>query len=63
MEVKLDAELCIGSGSCEDFAPQVFRMGDEGVIIVIDANPPAELADAVQDAVVSCPTAAISISD
>ncbi len=63
MQVTLDAELCIGSGSCEELAPQVFQMSDEGIAIVIEPNPPSDLAEATLQATASCPTAAITITD
>ncbi len=63
MPVALNAELCIGSGSCEDLAPQVFQMGDEGVVTVVDPNPPSDLVEAVEQAALNCPTAAITVTD
>ncbi len=62
MQVTLDAQLCIGSGSCEEIAPQVFEMGDEGVVSVIELNPPSDLTEVVEQAALSCPTAAITVT-
>lgn len=62
MQVVLDEQACIGSGSCEQIAPQVFAMDDDGIVTVIDANPPAEMAADVESAVLNCPTAAITVT-
>ena len=54
---------CIGCGLCESIAAEVFEMGDEGKAHVIKAELSADDTDAVQEAVDSCPTQAISISE
>lgn len=43
-------------------APQVFDQDeDEGTVVVIDPQPPAELREAVLSAARSCPTGAIHV--
>ncbi|ORV41156.1 ferredoxin [Mycolicibacter engbaekii] len=62
MKVTADQDICASSGQCVGFAPAVFDQRDEdGVVVVLDHNPPAELADAVQQAARTCPSGAIKI--
>jgi ferredoxin len=61
--VEVDRERCVGSGSCEMLAPDVFEVGDDGVVHVLvggwDGPEPGE----VREAVTACPTQALSIAD
>ena len=59
MKVIVDRDLCIGCGVFAAICPEVFEMDDEGKAIV-NAQP-AEKSDNLQEAVDSCPTAAITI--
>jgi ferredoxin len=61
MRVVADRELCVGSGACEMLAPDVFEVGDDGVVQVLQAEPDDE--DAVQQAAEQCPTRALSLED
>ncbi|MCV7383293.1 ferredoxin [Mycolicibacter longobardus] len=62
MKVTADQDICASSGQCVGFAPRVFDQRDEdGVVVLLDQNPPEELADAVRQAVRVCPSGAIQI--
>ncbi len=61
MKVEIDVTKCIGSGSCEMLAPEVFSVGDEGVVSLIDANPGDALLEQVRAAATACPTGVITI--
>jgi ferredoxin len=53
---------CVGAGQCALTAPAVFDQDDdEGLVLVLDASPPAHEHDAVREAASVCPTGAISI--
>lgn len=55
---------CIGCGLCADTCPEVFNMKeDRNVASVIVEHVPDEAIDACHDAVDSCPTSVISISE
>ncbi|MBC7286587.1 MAG: ferredoxin [Armatimonadetes bacterium] len=54
----IDEDACTGCGLCEQIAPNTFRLGDEGVAEVID--PEGDDEDTIQEAIDSCPSAAIS---
>jgi len=65
LRVHVDRELCIGSGNCVHFAPDVFELDDED-ISTVKVDPLSESSDAaatekaIVAAVAQCPTAAIS---
>jgi len=63
MRVLADRERCVGSGACELLAPEVFEVGDDGVVVLLRPEPAAEAEDAVRDAVEQCPTGALSLTD
>ena len=58
-EIRVDRTLCMGSGQCSWYAPNTFDQDDETIAIVIDSRGDPE--EAVNTAVDSCPTRAISI--
>ncbi len=57
--VAVDPERCVGSGTCEFWAPEVFAVGADGVAVVV--GDPAPHADAVAQARDGCPTEAITV--
>ncbi len=61
MKAIVDAENCTGCGLCVETCPEVFKMSDEEVAVVIADPVPAEAAETCQTAVDDCPTEAISI--
>jgi ferredoxin len=61
--VQVDYERCVGSGSCEALAPDVFEVGDEGVVEVLVTEPDERLLPDVRKAVEACPTRALSLAD
>ena len=63
MQVEVDPEKCIGSGSCEMLAPEVFEVGEDGLAHVLISTPGAELHDKIRAAAQSCPTNAIRVID
>ena len=62
MRVEVDRELCVGSGTCELLAPDVFEVGDDGVVRVLQPEPGQSDEDAVRDAVAQCPTGALGLA-
>ena len=61
--VEVDRERCVGSGTCELLAPDVFEVGDEGVVAVLRPEPEGDDVDLVRDAVTACPTQALRLAD
>ncbi len=63
MKVKVNPDVCVGTGSCVSLCPEVFELGDEGVAVV-KVNPvPPEHEDACREAVEGCPVEAISLEE
>ncbi|MGY1641241.1 ferredoxin [Geodermatophilus sp. SYSU D00703] len=63
MRVVADLDRCVGSGQCELLVPEVFEVGDDGVVTVLQPEPGADQEAAVRDAVARCPTEALSLTD
>ena len=50
MRVEVDADRCCAAGQCVLTAPEVFDQDeDTGVVVLLDASPPAEQYEAVRD--------------
>ena len=59
--VEVDRGRCASTGGCEALAPEVFEMGDDGVLVVLEPEPDrADLPD-VRNAVAGCPTRALTL--
>jgi ferredoxin len=63
MRIEVDRDRCASTGGCEALAPDVFRMGEDGVLVVLRPDPDgADLPD-VRTAVAACPTRALSLTE
>ncbi len=63
MKPRIDHTKCSGIGMCEMTAPAVFEVGEDGLGVVIDENPPESERAAVEEAIANCPTGAVSFVD
>lgn len=62
MRIEVDLDLCVGGGQCVLAAAEVFDQRDEdGVVVLLDEAPRAELHEAVREAAIRCPAAAIRV--
>jgi ferredoxin len=61
MKVVVDQSICNLHGLCVETAPEVFAIGDDGALCVLDETPPEGVRAKVDKAVRECPTGAISI--
>jgi ferredoxin len=61
MRIEADAGVCIGSGNCVLTAPDLFDQDDDGIVRVLQAEPPSELEDDAHEAAERCPSQAISL--
>ncbi len=61
MKPVVDQELCIGCGVCPSVAPSIFDMNDDGKAYPIVDEAPAGDEDVAEEAVESCPVAAITL--
>jgi ferredoxin len=61
--VEVDRDRCASTGGCEAAAPDVFEVGDDGVLVVLRPEPDdADLPD-VRAAVRACPTRALTLHE
>jgi len=64
MKVLLDQTKCVSSGQCVLAAPAVFDQRDEdGIAVLLVANPDAELHEEVREAARICPALAIAVQE
>ncbi len=64
MRIQVDFDLCIGSGMCTTYVPQLFQLNDDGTrVVVLQEDVPAGLEPATEDAIACCPVEAISAAD
>lgn len=64
MKVIVDQDACVASGQCVLTAAGVFDQREEdGIVVLLAENPPAEAADDVREAASLCPALAIRIED
>lgn len=64
MKVTIDQDKCVGAGQCVFAAPDVFDQRDEdGIVILLDENPPDELWEDTREAAHVCPALAIVVDD
>ena len=61
--VVVDVDKCIGAGHCVLRAPLIFDQREDGMVILLDATPPAELLAAARKAADLCPAEVITIEE
>ena len=62
MKISADTEVCIGAGMCALTAPEVFDQSEEdGTVLLLHAEPPAELEQNARRAVQLCPSGALKV--
>jgi ferredoxin len=63
VKVAVDRRRCISSGYCVMEAPAVFTQDEEGLVVLLDPDPPASQHAATKTAELACPAAVISVSE
>jgi ferredoxin len=59
MDIRIDWDVCMGSGNCLFWAPDTFDLSDDGHAVVTD--PTATDEERLRIAAEGCPTGAISL--
>ena len=63
MRVVVDYDVCESNAVCMGLVPEVFEVRDDDFLYVLDENPPESMRARLEEAVRSCPKAAISIAE
>jgi ferredoxin len=64
MKISVDEDRCCGAGQCVLIAPEVFdQREDDGIVILLDAEPGEDLHTAVRESADVCPGAAIFLHE
>ncbi|WP_375483403.1 ferredoxin [uncultured Mycobacterium sp.] len=63
MKVFVDFDTCDGNAVCMSICPEVFELGDDGYLHLLQEEPGEDMRDKLKGAEVSCPTQAITIQD
>jgi ferredoxin len=63
MKIRVDTDVCISSGACALEAPEIFDLGDDGLVMLLDDDPPEHLHDSARRALAACPAGVISIEE
>jgi ferredoxin len=48
---------------CEEVAPELFEIGTDGYLTLLDATPPEECRARAVEAALACPTGALRIEE
>jgi ferredoxin len=64
MKVFINQDKCVASGQCVLAAADVFDQRDEdGIVVLLTENPPADRADDVRHAAAVCPAQVIWVDE
>lgn len=63
VKVVVDTDRCVGHGVCEQVAPDIFAVGDDAISQVLVDPVPGDRRAAVAEAVASCPSQALRITE
>lgn len=64
MKISVDQDKCCGAGQCVMIAPEVFDQRDEdGIVVLLDDSPAADMHEAVRESAGVCPAAAIDLGE
>jgi ferredoxin len=61
VKVSVDRDVCIVSGMCTSIAPEIFQIGDDGLLHILLEELTPELAERADNAVLCCPVEALSL--
>lgn len=63
MKVVVDFDLCESNAICMGIAPEVFEVREDDFLYILQDSPPEEMRPQLEEAVMSCPRAAIRLED
>jgi ferredoxin len=63
MKVEVDWDLCESNAVCMGIAPEVFDLGDDDMLTVLQPEVTPQNEEQIRDAIRQCPRQAIFISE
>jgi ferredoxin len=63
MKILVDTDRCTGHGVCESLVPEVFEVGDDGVVHLLTEDFSEDQRIDLESAVAECPTQALRLED
>lgn len=63
MKIEVDWDLCESNGVCMGINPEIFQLGDDDMLTVLQPDVTPENEADVREAVRQCPRQAISIKE
>ncbi len=61
MKIVVNFDACMSNAQCMLAAPEVFEVREDGLLYLLQEEPPESLREKVEDAARLCPTQAITI--
>jgi ferredoxin len=61
MKINVDTDRCTGHGVCESLAPEIFEVGDDGIVHLLTVELSEDQRPSLESAVAECPTQALSL--
>jgi ferredoxin len=63
MKVEVDWDLCESNGVCMGIIPEVFELGDDDMLTILQPEVTPENEEQIRDAIRQCPRQAIFITE
>jgi ferredoxin len=63
MRISVDSDGCIGAGQCAMVAGEVFDQDDDGIVVLLEAEPSDDQQPLVRRAASLCPARVISLAE
>jgi ferredoxin len=63
MKISVDRVLCEAHAVCMSIDPEIFEVGEDDVMVILDEEPPADKRANLEQAVMRCPRQALSLRD
>ena len=63
MKVTIERHRCIGAGQCVLYAPELFEQDEEGLVVQLRDDLSESDREAIEGAVMSCPTGTLTLTE
>jgi ferredoxin len=63
MKLTADRDDCIASGNCVMISEALFDQDDDGVVVVLTEDVPADKEELAREAVKTCPASVLHLTD